>query len=633
MTELTTIRERILRATNHFERREAIILTTFNLSGSFLEEQALPIVLGVDQDARTASARSAAVHQGLESTPCTVFYDPSVAPHISGSYRYVARPVPVRDRFFHPKLVVIAGVAEGMSWVYLAVSSANLTLSGWGRNAESFGETWIYKRRQQSWGVLDDFLSWLEEHTPLGETPGKADAVGRVRAVLHRMADRRRLRDTAGAPWTGTFHAQFYASVVNKAGFPDFMRLGRKRRPHKLRVCSPYWSDVKTNVEAFDARTTCLVPALSIDGKKLSLAKKQAAGLGDSARILHNKQQTGDRYWHMKVYRVLHGEKCYTAVGSCNFTQAGLAGETGNVEAMLVYESDADWLPDGDDADLDCLIEDSASEEETPSAAPVVAVVAYDWKVRQWRWHVEGGPHQSDFRLKLPGVQMLAIDEGIGARAGKPPPRGASFVIEYRCRSSTGAIQCWVGQVVELNLDCSSRVYGRPLSASEILDSWRDSVSAWEIGGGGAGGDGTEDGDDADANEATAFDAVNLYDFYRAMRSLRRRLNEMEEDGDALRRALLVGRPNSVMTLTHLADGDRNAPVIRYLVLKEGDYIPNFPKVDHFRRFAGRLRDGSGGFAFAKIRRATCSGVASSLMIRRHDLPRFRLAIFFAVMA
>ena len=566
MSEPRTIRERILRATTYFERREGIIMTTFNLSASFLEEQALPVILGVDADARTASARSAGVHQELAVTPCTVFYDPSTGPNVSGRYRYVARPVPVRDRFFHPKLVVVAGIAEGLSWVYLAVSSANLTLSGWGRNAESFGETWVHTRRQQSWHVLDRFLSWLAEHTPLGETRGDGDAVGRVRVVLDQMPDRRRLRDAEGVPWSGTLYGSVYVSVVDKAGFPQFLRLGRKRRPRKLWAHSPYWSDVNANVGAFGAWTTTLVPALSIDGKKLGLTRKEAAGLGSSIQVRRNDKQIGDRFWHMKAYRILHGDRRYTAVGSCNFTRAGLAGGDGNIEAMLVYEADGSWLADGIDVSPDDLAEEPVSEEETPMAVPVVVVVAYDWRRRHWRWHVDPGLGQKDFRLHLPQLPPFAVVTGTDTVAGDPPPRGASFVVTYR--DTEGDLQRWKGQVVEINLDYSSRVYGKPLSANEILDSWLSRAPAWDIGGGGDG-DGRDDVDDADIEQPAAFDAVNLYDFYRAMRSLRGRLNELGEDREAVGRAMLVGRPDSVIALCHLANREGEAPIVRYLVLRE----------------------------------------------------------------
>ena len=128
--------------------------------------------------------------------------------------------------------------------------------------------------------------------------------------------------------------------------------------------------------------------------------------------------------------------------------------------------------------------------------------------------------------------------------------------------------QQWQGQIVELNLDHSSRTYGRPLTANEILESWRGRAPTWDLGGGGGNGDSDDDGEDIEANAPAAFDAVNLYDLYRAMRALRAKLAGLEQHPD-IQRAYLVGRPDSVMALAHLADRDAEAPIVRYLVLRE----------------------------------------------------------------
>lgn len=41
------------------------------------------------------------------------------------------------------------------------------------------------------------------------------------------------------------------------------------------------------------------------------------------------------------------------------------------------------------------------------------------------------------------------------------------------------------------------------------------------------------------------------------------------EQHPEIQRAYLVGRPDSVMALAHLADRDEEAPIVRYLVLRE----------------------------------------------------------------
>jgi len=564
MSALGTLRERIERASEYFHELDGVVLTTFNLSAAFLEDHALPTVLGVE--AKTMAARRAELHQRLGATPCTVFYDPTSPPRISGKYRYVARPVPVRGRFFHPKLVVLAGRSEDeTTWVYLAVSSANLTLSGWGRNAESFGETWIHTPRQQSWQALDSLLSWLSAHSPLGESQTESDAVSRVRAALARMPERKRFIDHGTEPWSGTLYAKFYASVVHRDGLPAFLQGNRSRRPSEIWAYSPYWSDVCEQVEAFNARKTVLVPARRMDGAALGLSQDQAAALDENTEILQNEGDVGTRFWHMKAYWIEHGNSIRTAVGSCNFTHAGLAGADGNVEAMLVFDADPEWLPEGREVQTEELATEAQAEEEAPEPAPVAIVVAWDWRALSWRWWLDEGPRQHDFELHLPGLAAFRIESGTHTKPGKPPARGALFTVTYRTNQGE---QKWQGQIVELNLDHSSRTYGRPLTANEILESWRGRAPTWDLGGGGDNGDSDDDGEDVEVNAPAAFDAVNLYDLYRAMRALRAKLAGLEQHPD-IQRAYLVGRPDSVMALAHLADRDAEAPIVRYLVLRE----------------------------------------------------------------
>lgn len=564
MNTFGTIRERIERASGYLPELDGVVLTTFNLNAAFLEDFAFPAVLGVE--AKTAAARRVELHQRFASTPCTVFYDPTVPPRISGNYRYVARPVPVRGRFFHPKLVVLAGRSEDeTTWVYLAVSSANLTLSGWGRNAESFGETWIHTPRQQSWKALNSLLSWLSAHSPLGEKQTDSDAVARVRAALARMPERKRFIDKGTEPWSGTLYAKFYVSVVHKDGLAAFLQDNRRRRPSKLRVYSPYWSEVAERVAFFNARSTVLIPARRMDGTALGLSREQAAALDQHTEILQNEGDVGTRFWHMKVYWIEQGNSIRTAVGSCNFTNTGLTGTDGNVEAMLVFDADPDWLPKGREVESEELAAEALAEEEAPGPAPVAIVVAWDWRVHVWRWWLDASPRQREFLLHLPGLPAFRIESGTHTKPGDPPARGAIFTVNYRTDQGE---QQWQGQVVELNLDFSSRTYGRPLSANEILDSWRGRAPTWDLRGGVGNGDSDEDKEDRDANAPAAFDAVNLYDLYRAMRSLRTKLAGLDQHPD-IQRAYLVGRPDSVMSLAHLADRDAEAPIVRYLVLRE----------------------------------------------------------------
>ena len=136
--------------------------------------------------------------------------------------------------------------------------------------------------------------------------------------------------------------------------------------------------------------------------------------------------------------------------------------------------------------------------------------------------------------------------------------------IDFACQSTIN----YSPQIVELNLDHSSRTFGRPLTANEILESWRGRAPTWNLGGGGGSGDSDDEEEDVETNAPAAFDAVNLYDLYRAMRALRAKLAGLDQNPD-IQRAYLVGRPDSAMALAHLADRDAEAPIVRYLVLRE----------------------------------------------------------------
>lgn len=569
MSELGTIRERVERAVAYLEHQEAVVLTTFNLTGKFLEEQALPIILGVE--AQASAAKRAETHNRLGETPVTVFYDPATKPDLSGHYRFVARPVPLtRGRRFHPKLIVIAGQSKNATtWVYLAVSSANLTLSGWGRNAECFGETWIHTSKQESHGDLDRLLEWLQGYAPLGEATQASDALVRVRAALARMPNRRRFSDVDDAPWSGTLYGRLYSSVVDREGLAQFVRREYGQRPSELWAYSPFWSDVPARVEAFNARRTVLIPAWKPDRSSLGLSREQRGELPGEVEVYRNVDDR-ERYWHLKVYCLYYRSKHCTVVGSCNFTRAGLVGAEGNVEAALVLEDGGEWLPWGECVCDEHLAPELVAEEDDPAPLPVAINVAYDWGSSCWRWWLESAPGQRDFVLKLPEDGEVPTDEGTHEQsAQRPPSRGARFSLRYRDEVGW---HCWTGLITEINLDGSTRVYGRPLTASDILDSWRGRPPPSEPEGNGDNGNGGEGNGNGDGHqaEAAAFDAVNLYEFYRAIRDLRERLGDPNSSTDRQgRRALIVGRPDSVQALANLANQDGEAPVVRYLVLCE----------------------------------------------------------------
>ena len=582
MTNPVTIRERILRASNYFYELHGVVLTTFNLDPAFLEGNALPTVFGVETEAR--ATRDAELHKCLGETPCTVFYDPSTKPKFAGGYRYVARPVPIRDNFFHPKLVILAGRGGrneqvtnpnfDTNWVYLAVSSANLTQSGWGRNAESFGETWIHTSKQQSWHALHDFLEWISSQSPLKIKQNNSDAITQVLNTLREMPDRRRFIDDGNEPWSRTLYANFYSSVVYEDGFAEFIHEKCTKQPSCVWVYSPYWGDIANQVKSFNTSKTNLVPALRQRDGVISITQDQAQELAlPQLKIIKNKKEDGKRFWHMKAYWIEKDDYCYCAVGSCNFTKAGLKGKHGNVEAMLVYEADEDSnsFPGGNEVKPDEFAADTTMDDEPPTPAPISIVVVWDWETEMWHWNLADDDNKREFILLLPTYKKgFRIKNGTDSRKGSSPQPGVIFTIYYRNIEGSRKWEKWIGSITESNLDHSTRTYGVPLSANQILDSWRNGLSVdcnrisreiHEIEN-----DGETNNDDTDS--PAPFGAVNLFDFYRALRDLKVELANQELSKHR-KKAFLVGHSNSVISLANLASQDTNLPAVRYLILFE----------------------------------------------------------------
>ena len=581
MSELVTIRERIIRAKNYFSELHGVVLTTFNLDPVFLEDNALPAVFGIEDENR--SVREAELHKQLAITPCTVFYDPSTEPKFGGGYRYVAQPVPIPGNFFHPKLVILAGQRNpsekstrskyDTQWVYLAVSSANLTRSGWGRNVESFGETWIHTQKQQSCPALQAFLKWLKTNGSLNVNQKNSDAVTKVLDTLKDLPDRRRFFDGGSEPWSGTLYANFYSSVVHEDGFPAFIHKHYARRPSCIWVYSPYWGDIPNQLKSFNAKKTKLVPALRQRDRKISITQDQSQELDlPNLCIKKNRKDNNERFWHMKAYWIERGSRCYIAVGSCNFTKAGLSGKNENVEAMLIFNTyeDDGTFPGGKEVQPEEFATDPEPEEEMPKTLPFAIVVAWDWKNKLWHWDLAVGDNQREFMLLLPKyVRCFRIKPGANSKKGEPPKPGETFIIYYRNPKKSKKWEKWVGSVVELNLDHSTRTYGIPLNASQILDSWRKGLAV----GSRRTGEYNELNDIVESTEnktdtPAVFDAVNLFDFYRALRDLKFELSN-KELSENRKKALLVGHSNSVLALANLANQDSNLPVVRYLVLFE----------------------------------------------------------------
>ncbi|MEA2049683.1 MAG: hypothetical protein U9O56_02975, partial [Campylobacterota bacterium] len=110
--------------------------TSFNLDVDFVESYILPPLLGETQIKNNNNMRLKRedLNTKLKKVEIKFFYDPSM---LSFNYKQTLAdmyPVKQENGVFHPKVIYL----EGVNSKYIIVGSGNLTVSGWGRNIETF---------------------------------------------------------------------------------------------------------------------------------------------------------------------------------------------------------------------------------------------------------------------------------------------------------------------------------------------------------------------------------------------------------------------------------------------------------------------------------------------------------------
>ena len=214
--------------------------------------------------------------------------------------------VPIRGRFFHPDLVVLAGRSEDRSRPGSISRSRRPDAHSFRRN---YGPQCKVVRRDldphdgaRIFGrKSDDLLSWLSAHSPLGASQGEIDEVARIRRWFGPDARTKALqRQRYGYPGQGRSYTDLYASVVHTEGLPTFLQGCRSRRPSELWAYTPYWGVVAGQVAAFNARKTR--SRAGADACNCQFARaRTGSGLQSSPMgpvIRRNLDDVGSRFWH-----------------------------------------------------------------------------------------------------------------------------------------------------------------------------------------------------------------------------------------------------------------------------------------------------------------------------------------------
>ena len=561
---MTVVRQRLVQVAAHFAIIDVALFTTFTFNADFFEQNVLPALFGGEPEDRRAM-REARVHKGLLSTRVATMYDASLVKPSKRRFRYAALPVYLGpERLFHPKNIILFGRdADGERWIYVATMSANLSISGWGQNKEGFADIWIHAKSEQPAKELRDYLQWVQKRR------SRADVLLAAIEAWEELRSQRGLVDPDGIRPDAKRDLRLYFSPLHQSLW-SFLK-EEYGALQSVVAGSPYWgssSQAARELKGIDLEL--IASRCAPNFKTVNLGKDTLSQLySDEASTprVHAWRGEAGRFHHLKVYRIRTGRGEFTGLGSCNFTDRGQFWNAhGNVEAMLFDRVSLDLPPKAPLTNGDLPLE--SRSDDPPSILPAYVSLQYNWRNGTFSWRLEGNTQVLPATLQIPdrGEPVLMTPAEIeGERKG-----------ELLARTFTFAFQCGevhTGLVEELNVAESSLVYGRPLPARDILESWRAGSAAEPDPP--ADDDTEEKGKEESAlpedevlEPKPKEEPFDWFLFYRCVQDMRARLEQAKDDPRLLADLVLI-RSDSVIALSDSVLAGSMMPVGNWLVVKE----------------------------------------------------------------
>jgi hypothetical protein len=378
--------------------------TSFTLEPSFVERYILPPLfgLGTPKDYRDYAQLQSEITQS-DAANVRFFVDSTVNADVwnQRSISFPVHPVFMSELegftdagVFHPKVILVAGSIGGSPAAILGAGSANLTVSGWGRNIEVF--TLRRVEIEQQWQQVEDFWKAI----------GAAEFESITAPVFRDRANQKENRN-----WS--FHHSFSQDT--------FLELFEGSSI--LHIASPYFpkdpgallNRIHATMNEMNSSGRCSLiihPALR-NGKAL-IDRTQAQTIPDSDISFLIYSDPGEAtFRHAKLW--VTENRC--AVGSWNCTEAAIGALRSsaspvyqrNVEAGFVFDTDIrNSLSDySTKISWDDLLSDDHQpdiEEEPRGASEVFPVrVEFDWRNHRYKYSAVI-PNGLPCVLSLPGI-------------------------------------------------------------------------------------------------------------------------------------------------------------------------------------------------------------------------------------
>lgn len=442
--------------------------TSFNADIEFIETHVLPATIGVNPPRNRLEYEQMQQELSSNGIDFRVFCDPRFIEtnRIKRTCIPVhgVRPVLSADYFsdnslFHPKVIYLEDVNNKR---IIGAGSANLTVSGWGRNLEAFtffeiGSAVNYRR-------IQDFFSRLCDATGIESLP---ERFGRGSKADH---------------W------RFVHSYQDQT-FPEQLLEGAKDAD--LAVWSPYLPrDLPAFVDGLHLAGNAerlrvhLVPD-RIEGKYLRTEWSAAlADMLSSGRLTAYRNRAPrheqTELCHAKLWK-LDGK---LAIGSWNFTGPGANSlrdahgawsADNNVEAGFIVDDDHGWREACGDV-LGLGADDCASpsllDEESLVVAPLPPFdlqVSFDWHEHAYAFDGQwmGNGARDNYTVQLPGVEGRVPLEWKSGQPSRPP---AALAVDDRAllRDRVFTVFC-ADQPVHQGLVLEKNVRSRRAQAFDTL--------------------------------------------------------------------------------------------------------------------------------------------------------------------
>lgn len=378
-------------------------LTSFNINIEFIETYLLPAVLSEEPPKTRLDYEHFQIALTEKGIDFRVFCDRRFMEADKNKRTAIpvhgVSPAQWEERFskeslFHPKVIYLENLHGNR---ILGIGSANLTLSGWGRNQEVFSFHRIETKEQ--YDSVRDFFAKVAANVGLSEG----------------LPERRGLpRDDGGWAFVHSFQNESFIE-----------QLFENARARELLVWSPYLSK---DVVAFIKRLKSVV---AVEDMEIHLVPDRVRGqfirtpwtealqeLCDSGTLTFYENPTSRHdnveLCHAKVWKL--GSKL--AIGSWNFTTRGanLLDEAGqwdksvNIEAGVIITDGNSWRSAvGKPIKLDASAfasDELLKEEEldVPEQLPFDIHVQFDWREQRYEFtgHWHDGTPEAGYALKVP---------------------------------------------------------------------------------------------------------------------------------------------------------------------------------------------------------------------------------------